>query len=262
MLFTNSRCLRIQAREAFKKIIDSGMEENAQVAAYVDGQLVLDLVGIYDIRKNSATKYTNASIQNVFSCTKAVSSIAMSMLVDRGYLTYATPIAEIWPEFAANGKGNITVEDLLKHESGLQKFDFTVKAADLQRSALKSTNVVGSLIASATSTRGDDPMKWRAYHAVTRGWIENEILMRMDPQKRTMGEFIRDEIASPLGLADEYTLGTETALHAEKICPLAANNMYWVVCQIFNPVGRKVPLISLLMHLFFLSVSKIFVWCI
>ena len=58
-------------------------------------------MGIYDEGSShhpvSGYKYSPQSIQNVFSCTKALSSIVVAMLVDKGYIRYDMPIAEIWP---------------------------------------------------------------------------------------------------------------------------------------------------------------------
>jgi CubicO group peptidase (beta-lactamase class C family) len=68
-----------------------------QACAYVNGELVLDLVGVLDRGHALAHKYDASSLQNVFSSSKAVASIVVAMLVDRGHLRYDTRIADIWP---------------------------------------------------------------------------------------------------------------------------------------------------------------------
>lgn len=77
------------------------MEEQVQVCAFVDGKVVVNLIGIADSKKEnhieSQIAYSSTSIQNIFSSTKAISSIVIAMLVDRGYLRYDMSIADIWP---------------------------------------------------------------------------------------------------------------------------------------------------------------------
>merc|ERR1712227_850688 len=38
----------------------------------------------------------------------------------------------------------------------------------------------------------------REYHALTRGWVANEIFRRVDKRKRTLGEFLAEDVAAPL----------------------------------------------------------------
>lgn len=88
-------------REVFEKIMNDGMEDKVQTAAFVNGELVLNLVGIVDpanaTHDISGAKYCSDSTQNVFSSTKALSSIIVAMLVDRGLLHYDMRISDIWP---------------------------------------------------------------------------------------------------------------------------------------------------------------------
>ncbi len=70
----------------------------------MEGELVVNLVGRYDSNRHLSQKYSDRSIQNVFSSSKAVTSIAMAMLVDRSLIRYDTPVADVWPEFAEHGK--------------------------------------------------------------------------------------------------------------------------------------------------------------
>lgn len=185
------------------------------------------------------------------------------MLIDRGYVTYDTRIADIWSEFAQLGKEIITVEDLMRHESGLHKFPFSLTTEELQRENLKCNkrNTVGNKIASVESTRirqEPNTLPDRHYNFVTRGFVANEIVIRVDPQHRTIGEFIRDEIVRPLNIENEFTLGDETAKNSHKIFPLLPNSTWWIVSQILNVINRKVNIISCLYHLFMQNVSRLF----
>jgi CubicO group peptidase (beta-lactamase class C family) len=97
----------------------------------VDGQEVVNLYGIYDSSLGST--YNSHSIQNIFSSSKAMTSIIVAILVDRGYLTYNQPIVEIWPEFKTNDKQLRTIEDLMKHEAGMEKFPFALRGISRNR---------------------------------------------------------------------------------------------------------------------------------
>lgn len=73
----------------------------------------------------------------------------MAMLVDRKLLNYHDKISKHWPEFACNGKENLTVEDLLRHESGLAEFGLTLNTKDLTTDNIK-LNKVGSILEKCT----------------------------------------------------------------------------------------------------------------
>ena len=98
-----------------------------------------------------------------------------------------------WPEFAQCGKETTTVRQLLAHQAGLFAFDEPVDrhaVADLDRLA----------IIMARRTPAWKPGERQAYHAITIGFYESELLRRIDPKHRTLGQFFQDEIASPLDL--------------------------------------------------------------
>lgn len=64
---------------------------------------------------------TEDTIFDLASLTKVVATTtAVLQLVERGRLGLDQPVARYWPEFAANGKGTITVRQLLTHQSGLR----------------------------------------------------------------------------------------------------------------------------------------------
>lgn len=71
------------------------------MCAFVDGKVVVNLIGVANKKKEkhpeSLLPYASDSIQNIFSSTKAITSIVVAMLVDRGHLRYDMPICEIWP---------------------------------------------------------------------------------------------------------------------------------------------------------------------
>ncbi|MEZ5294726.1 MAG: serine hydrolase domain-containing protein [Ilumatobacteraceae bacterium] len=85
---------------------------------YVDGECKVDLWGgVADQR--TGTPWTDDTLELVFSTTKGIAATAVAMCVQAGTLAYDDPVSKHWPEFAAAGKGDITVEQALSHQAGL-----------------------------------------------------------------------------------------------------------------------------------------------
>src|SRR6476660_5348124 len=97
--------------DAFAANFDAGLEVGAALAVFLDGELVVDLwAGSADPTTGRA--WTADTLQCVFSSTKAITGLAIAMLVDRGVLDYDAPIAGYWPAFAQQGKEAITLRDV------------------------------------------------------------------------------------------------------------------------------------------------------
>ena len=109
-------------REAFAANLANTEEVGAGVSAYYRGVQVVDLWGgWFDAERT--IPYAEHSLQLVFSTTKGITAIAVAMCVDRGLLSYDAPVSKYWPEFAAHGKGDATVAQLLSHQVGLYTVD-------------------------------------------------------------------------------------------------------------------------------------------
>lgn len=168
-------------------------ERNAQLCVYYRGEKVVDLCA-------SATgdgNFSANSLVNVFSSGKSLEAIAIAFLVTKGLLSYDARITQYWPEFGAKGKDGLTVADLMRHEAGLANFDTSIDMEDLLTENIK-LNAVGRIIEEHAPTFGASGGGKRQYHALTRGWIVNELFRRVDPSGRTIGEFLREEISGPL----------------------------------------------------------------
>ncbi|MEE8397424.1 MAG: serine hydrolase [Desulfobacterales bacterium] len=183
--------------ESVKKLYEHNMrtleEENTQLCVYVGEDKVVDLWA-------SATEDPNFSpdsLVNVFSSSKNFEAIAMAALAGKGLLNYNARISEYWPEFAANGKEDVTVADLMRHEAGLAVFDTTLEKEDILAENIKLNNV-GVVIENHAQKFRRGAGNKREYHAITRGWIVNEVFRRIDPEGRTIGQFLREEISGPL----------------------------------------------------------------
>jgi CubicO group peptidase (beta-lactamase class C family) len=193
--------------ESVKQVYEHEMqtmaEKNTQLCVYYKGERVVDLWASAVTFTSTSTstsdneQFSADAIVNIFSSGKSLEAIAIAWLVGRGLLEYEAKIADYWPEFAANGKGELTVAELMRHEAGLAAFDTPLEAEDLLTKNLKE-NRVGKVIEGHSLKFRKGGRSRREYHAITRGWIVNELFRRVDPGGRTVGEFLREEISDPL----------------------------------------------------------------
>jgi len=177
-------------REAFDRSFADGLELGAALAVVVDGETVVDLWGGHRTLDRSVAWQADTLV-NVWSVGKGVMALAIAMLADRGQLDYSAPVATYWPEFAANGKGAITVDQVMSHQAGLDGLN--VPMAD--DGIFDWHRVVNALAAMAPLW---PPGSRCVYHPLTYGFLSGELIRRIDG--RSPGRFIAEEIAKPLKL--------------------------------------------------------------
>lgn len=179
-------------REAFVENFRSRRELGGAVCAYVRGEKVVDLWG--GVRnKKTGEPWNEDTMVIVHSTTKGLAAMTLAVAHSRGWLDYEERVSRYWPEFSQHGKERVTVRQLLAHQAGLYALDQPVDralVADLDRLAA----------VLARQKPAWPPGTRQGYHAVTLGFYEGELLRRIDPQHRTLGQFFADEIARPLGL--------------------------------------------------------------
>ena len=196
-----------QVRDAVHTNFAAGEEVGCSVAVYHKGKLVVDLVAGWADRAKTK-EYADDALQVVFSTTKGVTATAVAMCVERGLLSYELPVAHYWPEFAQNGKGNVTVAQLLSHQAGL----YTVERHMELEEILHWNTITAELAGMAPLW---EPGTEHGYHALTFGWLAGELIRRVDG--RGVGQFIQEEIAGPLGV--EIYVGLPEALE-NRVVPL------------------------------------------
>ncbi|MHA6763878.1 serine hydrolase domain-containing protein [Streptacidiphilus sp. PAMC 29251] len=176
-------------REAFEANFATHGDIGAAVCVYRDGKPVVDLWGgVAD--PATGRPWERETLQLVYSATKGVTATAAHLLVQRGELDLDAPVAQYWPEFAANGKAGIPVRWLLTHQAGLAALDRPVPVAD----ALAWQPMVAALAAQRPLWT---PGTAHGYHGRTFGWLVGEVIRRVSG--RTPGRFFAEEIAAPLG---------------------------------------------------------------
>ncbi|WOJ96986.1 serine hydrolase domain-containing protein [Congregibacter brevis] len=183
--------------EAVKQLFTQQMqtlaEENTQLCVYHQGKKVVDLWA----SKTQDPNFNADSLINVFSSSKSLEAIALASLVAKGLLRYDAKLCDYWPEFQGGGKDDVSVADLMRHEAGLANFDTSIDLDDLLPQGIKA-NCVGKTIEQQRQHFRALATGKREYHAITRGWIANELFRRVDPQGRTIGEYLKEDICTPL----------------------------------------------------------------
>ena len=176
-------------RDAFQANLDSGEDVGASFCATLEGETVVDLWGGFaDAAKTRP--WTRDTIVNVYSTTKTMTALTALLLADRGQLDFDAPVARYWPEFAANGKGDIKVSHLMSHSAGMSGWREKISRADLY-----DWEKVTRLLAEQA------PL-WPAgtasgYHSITQGYLVGEVVRRITG--KSLGTVFREEIAEPLG---------------------------------------------------------------
>jgi CubicO group peptidase (beta-lactamase class C family) len=164
-------------------------DTGASLAVYRNGKCVVDLWGGW--RDTAHTKrWTRDTLVNVYSTTKGVVATALAMAVDAGRLRYEDRVTKHWPEFAAAGKQDITVAQLISHQGGLPGFVEPTTIEDLY----DWHACCARLAAQAPAWKPGDAT---SYHACTYGYLAGEVFRRAAGM--SLGQFIAREMAAVLG---------------------------------------------------------------
>ena len=177
-------------RDAFQANFDNGSEVGAAFSCYHRGEKVVDLWGgVAD--QDSGAPWNEDTIIPVFSTTKGMTAIIANQLAQEGRLDVEAPVAEYWPEFAANGKQDMPVAYLLSHQAGLAWIDGEMTEAEV----LAWDPVVERLAAEAPKW---EPGTKHGYHATTYGWLVGEVIRRITG--KSVGANLAERASQPLGL--------------------------------------------------------------
>jgi CubicO group peptidase (beta-lactamase class C family) len=197
--------------DAFRRNFAERGEVGAACAVYRDGVKVVDLWGGY---RDGITRepWREDTVVLMNSTTKGVASLALALAHSRGWFDLDQPVAAYWPQFAWRGKSAVTIRQLLSHRAGLPVLDIPLEIPDLADL---------DLVAAALALQRPlwDPGTRYGYHAITLGWYEGELLRRVDPAGRSLGRFLAEEIADPLGLTffigvpEGFDLGRRATIH-------------------------------------------------
>ncbi len=180
--------------------LDGRLHNSASIAAYKGGEQILAFSsGV--ARNIDGTELESVADANgrhplfrVFSSGKPMVAAALWRLLDRGIVDINATVSDYWPEFAQNGKSNITVQHVLTHSSGLP-YELSQATTDWMD--------WGRMIDILSSMRAEyEPGRVIHYHTLTFGWLAGEIAARA--AGLTFEEVFEREVRSPLELQDTF----------------------------------------------------------
>lgn len=178
----------------FTSLIESGAFHGAQLAVCRNGEPVIELAGGAGV---AGKPVRFDSLLCLLSATKALTAMAMHTLHDRGVFEYTDRVAKHWPEFARNGKDEITIAQVMSHRAGLVKDAYS---GYLQWREWAKPGGVAKLIEAWEPQW--PPGAANGYHALTYGQVLDELIKRWT--KKNTGEWLRAEICAPLKIDDVY----------------------------------------------------------
>ncbi|MEV5291897.1 serine hydrolase domain-containing protein [Streptomyces sp. NPDC053741] len=197
-------------RDAFVRNFEQRGERGAAVALYHHGSKVVDLwAGTRDV--DGAEPWAVDTVQIVRSAGKGIAAAVPLLLHQRGQVDLDAPVGTYWPEFKANGKERVLVRHLLAHRSGVAALDTTLTPEE-------AADQVSGPRAVAEQRPQWEPGTDHGYHAQTYSWIVGELVRRVTG--RTIGRWIAEEIARPLGLDFWFGLPEDEAHRIGRIGPV------------------------------------------
>ncbi|MBV9578295.1 MAG: beta-lactamase family protein [Chloroflexi bacterium] len=176
-----------QVQRVLDQLVAAGPEIGLQVAAYLDGELIVDAwAGYADPARTQPVD--GSTLFTASSTGKGPAASCIHLLADCGLLDYDTPVCTYWPEFAAHGKSRVTVRHVLSHTAGVPNppagFD-TAMMIDWPRMCRAIADLPLSF----------EPGTRTAYHNYTFGYLVGEIVQRVDG--RHIAQFLQEEVCQP-----------------------------------------------------------------
>jgi CubicO group peptidase (beta-lactamase class C family) len=201
--------LQGQVQQAIDRLVESGTERGVQVAVYRDGEQVVDAVaGLAD---PAAGRPVDAgTVFHNYSVVKGATATIAHILAERGLFGYDTPVAELWPDFAAHGKQAVTVRQVLDHTAGVPGIPLDTTVEDL-------CDWDKMCAAIADAELWWEPGTKVGYHAYTFGYIVGEVVRRATG--KPISQVLAEEVAGPLGVAGELWFGMP-ASEQHRLAPL------------------------------------------
>ncbi|WP_440958604.1 serine hydrolase domain-containing protein [Oceanicaulis sp. LC35] len=190
--------------EAFKENFSERGELGAGFTLIRDGEILVDIHAGHADRKGEQP-WTAETIVPVFSTGKAITALVVAWLVDQGRLDYDAPVADVWPDFAQAGKGEVTLAQALSHQAGLPGYPDEMEPADwFDRELMESRFAAMTPMWPLGQGSG--------YHPISYGVIADAIVRRADAGKRTVGAILREEICGPRDI--DFHIGVPESEHA------------------------------------------------
>ena len=198
-----------EVQDLIEQMVASGQETGIQVAAYLDGALVVDTwAGMADPARE--WPMDGDTIINVWSAGKGIATTTVHALVERGVLAYDAPLTRYWPEYGANGKESTTVAHVLTHSAGVPQLPPGITPAQFADVPAMAAWVARQAPLWEPGTR-------TGYHAATFGYLVDELVRRATG--RSLDDVTRELVTGPLGIADSLAFSV-TEPYRDRLAPL------------------------------------------
>ena len=172
-----------KVKETFEKLYQEDREIGSCFAVYKDGNPLVELWGGFQ-DKDKTKPWQKDNLVTVYSTTKGVAAFCIALAMEKGLLKYEEKVSTYWPEFASNGKEDITVGMLMSHQAGICSPE-TRNVDDYYNQNLMAEKLAGM-------TPIWEPGTASGYHSMTFGWLTSELILRVTG--KSLGTFFREEI--------------------------------------------------------------------
>ena len=172
-----------KVKETFEKLYQEDREIGSCFAVYKDGNPLVDLWGGFQ-DKDKTKPWQKDNLVTVYSTTKGVAAFCIALAMEKGLLKYEEKVSTYWPEFASNGKEDITIGMLMSHQAGICSPE-TRNVEDYYNQSLMAEKLAGM-------TPIWEPGTASGYHSMTFGWLTSELILRVTG--KSLGTFFREEV--------------------------------------------------------------------
>ena len=172
-----------KVKETFEKLYQEDREIGSCFAVYKDGNPLVNLWGGFQ-DKDKTKPWQKDNLVTVYSTTKGVAAFCIALAMEKGLLKYEEKVSTYWPEFASNGKKDITIGMLMSHQAGICSPE-TRNVDDYYNQNLMAEKLAGM-------TPIWEPGTASGYHSMTFGWLTSELILRVTG--KSLGTFFREEV--------------------------------------------------------------------
>ena len=182
-------------KKIFEDYFLKNQEIGASFAVYKQGKALIDLWGGFKNKENK--RWEENTLVNIFSATKGIYEIIVSILIDKNILDLEKPVSYYWDAFKKSNKKEIKLKHILSHQSGLYRFKEKIAQEDLL-----DWNKIISILENQEPDH--KPGEKTYYHAKTHGFLIGEIIKKTT--KKSLGELVFELLSSKLKL--DFFIGT------------------------------------------------------
>lgn len=205
-----SERVRARVEEVVGAAVRSGKESAVQVAVILNGEVVADVTAGRD--EATRTPIGSDSLFFAASTAKGIVSATTHCLLERGDLVENLRLAEVWPEFEAMGKNDVSLRHVLDHTAGMPAPPAATTVAEL----CDWDHMCAALAASEPWWR---PGTRFGYHAVTFGFLVGEAIRRATGT--SLAGWLGELLTGPLGLEDHVYFGVPVDQHHRVVPQIA-----------------------------------------